>query len=79
MKKEVRSFRSPKVEVRQTSERGRAIFAKEPIASGEMVFIKSGHIVHKTIAQEIDRTVGDFSMQITEDYFLAPLDKEEVD
>lgn len=44
-----------------------------------MVFIKSGHIVPKAIAAEVDRTIGDFSMQISDDYFLAPLSADEVE
>lgn len=76
---QVRSLRSPKVEVRVTETRGRAIFAKESIAAGEMVFIKSGHIVRKDVAAEVDRTIGDYSMQISDDFFLAPLSSEEVD
>lgn len=79
MKQPVRSLRSPKVEVRETPSRGRAIFAKEPIAAGEMVFIKSGHIVHKSVAAEVDRTIGDFSMQISDEYFLAPVSADEVE
>lgn len=75
----VRSLRSSKVEVRETPHRGRAIFAKEPITAGEMVFIKSGHIVHKSVAAAVDRTIGDFSMQISDEYFLAPLTANEVE
>jgi SET domain-containing protein len=75
----VRSLRSPKVEVRRTETRGRAIFAKESIAAGEMVFIKSGHIVDTQTAAEIDRTIGDYSMQISDDFFLAPRSAEEVE
>ncbi len=79
MKQIVRSLRSLKVEVRETPNRGRAIFAKEAIKAGEMVFIKSGHIIHKSIAAEVDRTIGDFSMQITDEYFLGPLSTDEVE
>jgi uncharacterized protein len=79
MNKFVRSLRSPKIEVRETLNRGLAIFAKEPIAMGEMVFIKSGHIVDISTATKIDQTIGDYSMQISDQYFLAPTNIEEVE
>ena len=73
-----RSIRSEKVELRTTPARGTAIYAKEPIFQGEMVFIKGGHLVPTSIAQWVDRTIGDFSMQVSDDLFLVPLSEAEV-
>jgi hypothetical protein len=44
-----------------------------------MVFIKGGHLVPAEVAYQVDTTIGDFSMQVSDDYFLVPLTSEEVD
>lgn len=75
---QIKSYRAPKVEVKESLIGGKGIFAKEDIKKGELVFIKSGHIVGRKEAQKYDKEIGDFSVQITDEFFLCPTSKEEV-
>lgn len=75
----IKSYRSPKTEVRESSIGGKGLFAKESIKQGEIVFIKSGQIVGLKEALEYDKLLGDYSIQITEDFFLCPTNQEEVE
>lgn len=78
----MRVWRSPKVEVRTSpigsgSERG--VFASEPIAVGEVVAVKVGHVVQTEEVTRLTEEIGDFSLQIHDDFFLSPRTAEEVD
>jgi len=75
----VRVWRSPKVRIGEHSVAGRGIFATEAIAAGEIVAVKVGHVVDTAEMETLTRTVGDFSLQIHDDVFLAPRTAEEVD
>jgi uncharacterized protein len=75
----IRVYRSPKVEVRDASICGRGIFAKEQINKGEIVAIKAGHIVNQGEVKQLTATIGDFSLQIHDDFYLSPRTEDEVD
>ncbi|MCZ6470141.1 MAG: hypothetical protein O6649_02145 [Gammaproteobacteria bacterium] len=47
----MKTYRSPKIEVRDNTLSGRGVVALEDIAKDEIVAIKSGHIVVATIGQ----------------------------
>jgi len=75
----IKSFRSSKTEVREGAVAGKGLFARENVKKGETLFAKSGHIVHKKDALKYDKELGEYSLQITEDLFLCPTTKGEVE
>ena len=74
----MKSFRSNKTETRTSSTSGHGFFAKENILKGEIVAIRSGHIVDLEEVTKLDAKLGDFSLQISNDHFLSPRTKEEI-
>ena len=75
----IRSWRSPKVEVRDGSVAGLGVFAREPVAAGEIVAVKAGHIVHRDEVVRLTAEIGDQSLQIHDDLYLSPRTADEVD
>ena len=75
----IRSYRSPKIEVRDNTLAGRGVVAIEPIANGEIVAVKSGHIVNRDEVERITEEIGDFSLQIHDDFYLTPTTHDEIE
>ena len=75
----IRSWRSPKVEVRDGSVAGLGVFAREPVAAGEIVAVKAGHIVHRDEVVRLTAEIGDQSLQIHDDLYLSPRTVDEID
>ena len=73
-----RSYRSERCEIGASPIHGRGLFAAEPIAAGEVIAIRGGHVVSKERALALDAQLGGYSHPITDDFFLAPLDASEV-
>lgn len=65
-------FRSSKVAVRESKLQSRGIFAVERIARGEVVAIKTGHIVTAGELTRITPVVGDLALQIDDNFYLSP-------
>lgn len=71
------SYKSPKTDVRQSPIEGKGRFAKENIKKGEIVVIRSGHIIsEKQLIAKID-IIGDSDLQIADNFYLVPLTKKE--
>jgi hypothetical protein len=75
----IRSWRSPKIEVRDGAVAGLGVFAVEPISAGEIVAVKAGHIVGRDEVVRLTAEIGDQSLQITDDLYLSPRTATEVD
>ncbi len=75
----MKTYRSPKIEVSDNTLSGRGVVALEDIAKDEIVAIKSGHIVNAEQLVKISAEVGDFALQIDDDFYLSPTCPEEVD
>jgi len=75
----MKTYRSPKIEVREDTLAGRGVVALEPIARDEIVAIKAGHVVTAAEIGEVSATVGDFALQIDDGFYLAPRSAAEVD
>lgn len=75
---QIKSYKSPKTEIKKGGIAGRGLFAKEDIQKGEVVFVKSGHIGSKHEALLYDKKLGEYSLQIADDIFLFPTTEEEV-
>jgi len=74
---QVTSFRSPKTVVRPGGIVGRGLFAAAPIACGEVVCVKGGHLIDRATLERHKAVVNDADMQIADDLFLAPLTADE--
>lgn len=79
MNEQLKVWRSPKVEVRSSLLGGRGVFATAPIDRGEVVAVKVGHVVQTKEVQRLTTEIGDFSLQIHDDFFLSPRTADEVD
>jgi hypothetical protein len=76
---EIKSYRSPKVKVREKSQiQGKGVFAVSAISKGEVVFIKAGHIVDESSANALEARLGEYCLQIDDHFFLCPTTPEEV-
>jgi SET domain-containing protein len=71
------SYLSSKTAVRESPIHGRGLFAKVPLAQGEVVAIKGGHIVTREQLREITPKLGPVEIQIGDDVFIAPVTEEE--
>ena len=70
------TYRSPKTEARESRIHGRGLFAKAAIAQGEVVAVKGGYIVSKARWTELEGELGSAEIQIAEDLFIAPVQKD---
>jgi len=75
----MKTWRSPKIEVREDTLAGRGVVAIEPIAKDEVVAIKAGNIVTRDEIEEVTRNAGDLALQIDDDFYIAPRSTEEAD
>ena len=71
------SYRSPKTEVRESKIHGRGLFAIADIARNEIVAIKGGHIVDRSLREKITPQLGPVEIQIDDHFFIAPVTEEE--
>jgi SET domain-containing protein len=71
------SYISPKATVRESSIQGRGLFALEPIAQGEIVCIKGGHIFNRETLNRVSKQLGPAEIQISENLFIGPLEATE--
>jgi SET domain-containing protein len=71
------SYLSQKTAVRPSAIQGRGLFAIAPIAKGEIVAVKGGHIVGRHALPELRRRLGPAEIQIAEDLYIAPVSEEE--
>jgi len=75
----IKSYKSPKTEVRESKVGGKGLFAKEDIKKGEVIFIKSGQILSLEETQKYNKKFGSYySLQISDEFCLCPTSEEEV-
>jgi hypothetical protein len=73
------SYRSPKTEARPSPIHGTGLFAKQPIAPGEIIAVKGGHVLTGGQWAELEPTLGPAEIQIAEDLFIAPVRRDHRD
>jgi hypothetical protein len=66
------TYLSPKTEVRESPIHGKGLFARQPIAAGEIVAVKGGHIFTEAQWVLLAPELGPAEIQISEDLFIAP-------
>jgi SET domain-containing protein len=68
------SYRSSKTKVQTSPIHGCGLFATAPIAKGEIVAVKGGHIVDgRTLREQIAPVLGPVEIQIDDDLYIAPI------
>jgi SET domain-containing protein len=76
----MKTYRSPKIQVRQENTvNGRGVVAIANIAKDEIVAIKAGHVIPRKDIEQVTALVGDMALQIDDDFYLGPLQVDEVD
>jgi len=75
---EISCYRSRKIEVRSSDLHGRGVFATEKIDKDEVVAVKMGHIVTAEQIADITSAVGDYALQIHDQFYLTPTSTEEI-
>ncbi len=75
----MKTWRSPKIEVRNDTLAGRGVVAINDIAKDEIVAIKVGHIMRQDEVKRVSEMVGDFALQIDDEFYLSPRYEDEVD
>jgi SET domain-containing protein len=75
----MKTWRSPKIEVRSDTLAGRGVVALEPIAKDEIVAIKAGNIITRDQLAQATAEAGDMALQIEDDFYLAPQSPDEVE
>ena len=75
----MKTWRSPKIEVREDTLAGRGVVAVADIAKDEVVAIKAGHIITRNDIDQATAEAGDMALQIDDDFYLAPRTTDDVD
>ena len=65
-----RCYVSPKLDVRNTDNKGYGLFTREPIQKGELLLVMGGDIVNPEQLAKLDHT---FSIQVEENLYIAPI------
>lgn len=73
------SYRSSKTLVRRSPIHGKGLFATQPIAKGEIVAIKGGHILTERQWASLEPRFGAAEIQVAEGLFIAPADEGQRD
>ena len=74
----MKTWRSPKIEIRDDTLAGRGVVAIADIAKDEIVAIKAGHVIPRAELDEVVAAAGDFALQIDDDFYIAPRKLDEV-
>jgi SET domain-containing protein len=73
------TYRSPKTEVKESAIHGRGLFARAPIAAGEIVAIKGGYVLERQEWSRLARELGPAEIQIADEFVIAPGRSDERD
>jgi len=71
------SYRSPKTMVKESPIHGRGLFAREPIAKGEIVAIKGGYVFDLSTRHEVESRLGSAEVPVAEGLFIGPMEERE--
>jgi uncharacterized protein len=75
----VYSYLSPKVEARTSPGRGTGVFAREPVAAGELLAMWGGRVVSGAALMQLPPVIRSLSLQIDADLYMAPIEPEDAD
>jgi SET domain-containing protein len=72
------SYRSPKTAIRRSPIHGRGLFAIRPIAKGEIVAIKGGHVMSPATLRRARLRIADSYLQVEDDFYVGARRASEV-
>ena len=72
------SYRSPKTVIKRSPIHGRGLFARRPIAKGEIVAIKGGHVLDRAALRRAGRHIAASYIQIEDGFFVGARRAREV-
>jgi len=75
----LKTYRSPKIEVRHDTLEGRGVVALADIGRDEIVAIKAGNIITRDELARATAAAGDMALQIEDNFYLAPQSPDEVE
>jgi len=75
----MKTYRSPKIEVRSDTLAGLGVVAIADIDKDEIVAIKAGNIIKREELEQVTAEAGDMALQIEDDFYLAPRNPDEVE
>ena len=75
----MKTYRSPRLEVREDTLAGRGVVAIADITKDEIVAIKAGNIITRAELEQATQAAGDMALQIDDDFYLAPRTVDDVD
>ena len=75
----MKTYRSPKIAVREDTLAGRGVVAIADIARDEIVAIKAGNIITRAELEQATQAAGDMALQIDDDFYLAPRTADDVE
>lgn len=73
----LKSYRSPKTEIKASLIDDKGLFANKPIIKGEIVVIRAGHIITKEELFKHKDVIRDSDLQISDNSYIAPLSQKE--
>jgi hypothetical protein len=73
------SWFNPKTEKRVSHIQGRGLFARDPIAAGEIVAVKGGSVVDRSTLAVIQSEISAADIQVEDDLYIAPRTAGEVE
>src|SRR5262249_43212899 len=73
----VASYLSPKTVVMASGIAGRGLYAAAPLARGEVVCVKGGHLIDRSALERHRAVVNGAEVQMNDGLFLAPLSEDE--
>ena len=71
------SYLSPKTIVKESRIHGRGLFARQPVAKGEIVAIKGGYILDGSGLREVEACLGSAEIPVADGFFIGPLNELE--
>jgi hypothetical protein len=72
------SYRSAKTEVRSSRIEGRGLFARRPLAPGEIAAIKGGHVLDRRALDRVRGRVAESYIQIADGFYIGARTRAEV-
>jgi len=75
----IKTYRSPKTIIKTSTKGGKGLFARENILPGEIIAIRAGQIVDTVEASKRDKEIGDYSLQISVEFYICPETRENIE
>lgn len=75
----IKTYSSSKTIIKASAKGGKGLFASENILADEIIAIRTGHIVNSEEVFKLDKEFGDFSLQISDKFYLSPRTREEIE